>query len=86
MLFVHNFNMTLAASGTLEAGAKYQYLRTLIRGEALHQFDLLSADLEGTETLKVDYIIRGLAQYSPPVNSLSKQNRAIFYGMKNRAV
>ena len=24
LLFVHNFNMTLAASGTLEAGVKYQ--------------------------------------------------------------
>ena len=30
LLFVINFNMTLAASGTLEAGAKYQYLHTLV--------------------------------------------------------
>ena len=33
LLFVRNFNMTLAASGTLEAGTKYQYLCTLFRGE-----------------------------------------------------
>ena len=30
-LFVRNSNMTLAASGTLEAGAKHQYLCTLVR-------------------------------------------------------
>ena len=60
--------MTLAASGTLEAGEKFQYLRNLVRREALRQFDSLSADVESTETLNVDYIIMSLAQYSPPVN------------------
>ena len=39
LLFVRNFNMTLAALGTLEAGTKYQYLHTLVRGEALRKFD-----------------------------------------------
>ena len=59
--------MTLAESGMLEAGAKYQYLCTLVRGELLFQFESLSADVEGTETLNIDYIIMGLAQYFPPV-------------------
>ena len=31
----------------------------------LRQFDSLSSDVEITETLDVDYIIRGLAQYFP---------------------
>ena len=34
LLFVRNFNMTLAASGTLEADAKFQYLCTPVRREA----------------------------------------------------
>ena len=34
------------------------------------------------ETLNVDYIIRGLAQYSPLVKFLSKQKRAMRRGMK----
>ena len=85
LLFVRNFNMTLAASGALEAGAKYQYLCTLVSGEALHQFDLLSADVESAETLNVDYIIRGLSQYFSPVNYLSKHKRAMCRGMKNCA-
>ena len=71
-MFVRNFNMTLAASGTLEAGAKFQYLRTFVRGKDLHQFDFSSADVEITKTLDVDYIIRGLVYYFPPVNLISK--------------
>ena len=46
LLFVHNFNMTIRASGLLEAGAKYQCLCNLVRREALRQFDSLSADIE----------------------------------------
>ena len=30
----------------------------------------------------MDYIIRGLAKYSPPVNFLSKQKRSMRHGMK----
>ena len=63
-------------------GAKYKYLRTLVRGEALRQFDLLSSEIEITETLNIDSIIRCLAQYFPPVNYLSKQKRAMRRGMK----
>ena len=31
--------MTFAASGTLSTGVKIQYICTLVRGEALRQFD-----------------------------------------------
>ena len=31
LMFVCKLNMTLAASGTLEMGTKYQYLCTLVR-------------------------------------------------------
>ena len=77
LLFVKSFNMTLTQSGALQADAKYQYLRTLVREEVLRQFDLLSADVEGTETLNIDYIIMGLALYFPPVNYLSKETRSV---------
>ena len=58
-----NFNMTLASSGTLNSGAKVQYLRTLVRREALHKFYLFSADVESTQTLNVEDIIKSLARY-----------------------
>ena len=74
--------MTLAVSGTLESGAKYQYLCTLVRWELLRQFDSLSSDVEITQTLNIDDIIKGLAQFFFPVNPLSKQKCAMRRQMK----
>ena len=42
-LFVQKFNTTLVESGTLATGAKIQHIHTLVHGEALCQFDSLSA-------------------------------------------
>ena len=54
--------MTLAAIGTLEMEAKVQYLCTLVRGEALRQFDLVSADAKNIEArLYADYLLKVLA-------------------------
>ena len=73
LLFLKNFQTTLAAIGTLDTEGKVQYICTIVCGEALRQFDLLSTDVKNTETpLDVDYLLKGLAWYFPPVNSLSK--------------
>ena len=69
LLLFCNFNMTLAVSGTLESDAKFQYLSTIVCREALLQFESFSDDVESTETLNVDYIIRCVAQYPPPVRT-----------------
>ena len=76
-VFKRKFNMTLAETGTLKTDARIQYIRTLFRGEVLFQFDLLFSHVENTENSNVDYYIKGLALYLPPVNSLSKQKRAM---------
>ena len=52
LLFVRNFNMNLADKGTLETYVNIQYLLTLVCGEALHQFDSFSAELEITKNPK----------------------------------
>ena len=66
LLFVRNFQMTLVDTGTLETEAKVQYLRTLVRGEAVRHFDLLSADVKITDTPSdVDYLLEGLTWYPP---------------------
>ena len=67
--------MTNAKSGTLDTGANIQYLCTLVRGEALRHFDSFSDDVERTETLTAENIIKGLALYSPPINLLFKKPR-----------
>ena len=65
LLFIRNSNMNLKMPGALNAGAKIQYLCTLVRGEALHQFGTLSATSENLES-----IILGLGTYFFPVNAL----------------
>ena len=82
LLFIHNFNMTLVVTGTLDMDANIQYLCTVFCGEALHQFDLFTADVENIETLNVDYYIKSLALYFSPVNSFSKKKCAMRRGMK----
>ena len=58
---VHNFKTTLAASGTPKTGVNIQYLHSLVLIEALYQFYLLAADVESTETLNLEYMLKGLA-------------------------
>ena len=72
LLFKFNFNMTLAVIGTLDMDEKIQYICTLVCKEALRQFDLLYADVENTESLNVDYHIKGLALYFTPIKLLLK--------------
>ena len=70
LLFIRNFNMTLKASGTLVAIASIQYLRTLVRLEALNQFGMMSAEVGCTTLEKPKNIILGLGTYFLPVNDL----------------
>ena len=59
---MRNFQITIAATGTLETEAKVQYLHMIVRGGALRQFDLLSADMKNMDTpLDVDCLLKGLA-------------------------
>ena len=63
LLFIHNLSLTFAVTGTLEMDANIQYLRTLVCGEALGQVYLFFPDIEYTETLNVNWYIKGLALY-----------------------
>ena len=86
LLFIWNFQMTSAATGMIETEAKAQYLRTLFHGEVLHQFDLISADVENMDTsLNVDYLLKFLAWYFFSVDPLSKQKFAMRCCMKKHA-
>ena len=60
-----------------------QYMFNLVRGEALRQFDLLYADVEGVDPLNVEVDILGLTSYFSPVNSPSNQLRGMQRGMSN---
>ena len=70
----------------LETSMKVQYLHIIVRGEALCQFEMMSDDVESTNPLTVEAIILELGAYSPPVNSLSNQERVMRRGMSNQCV
>ena len=63
LLFVCNFNMALEVSGTFKSGAKIQYIFTLVHGEILHRFDVLSAEVEGATPVTLASIVLVLVTY-----------------------
>ena len=69
--------MTLEASVTLVAGAKFQYLSTLVHGEALRQRDTLYAEVGSNTSENLNPIILGLSAHFYLVYMLSTQKRAM---------
>ena len=61
LLFLQNFNITLAVSGTLATDKNIQYICTLVCVKLLCRFDLLSADVEVAHPINVEASILGLA-------------------------
>ena len=55
--------MTIEASGKIKAGAKIQYLRTLVRVEVLYKFDTLSSEVGIDIPVNLMSIILGLGTY-----------------------
>ena len=65
--------MTLEASVTFVASTNIQYLHTLLREEALHQFDKFVSEVGSTTSETLKSIILGWGTYCFPVNSLLKK-------------
>ena len=70
LLFISNFNLTLETSGMLLDRVNFQYLCTLVSGEALLQFDTLLYEVEITISENLKSIILGFGTYFFPVNAL----------------
>ena len=60
LLLIRNFNMTFKVSGIILDRANIQYFRILVCGEALGQFDTLSAEVGGMTTENLNSSIMGL--------------------------
>ena len=65
LLFVSNFKTSLAAAEKLATGAKTQQICYIVSGEAINNLESLSDDVEGTNTLTVENIIKELDSYFP---------------------
>ena len=56
---------------------RINYLRTILRGEALREFDKLAIQNAGKACAILKFIQEVLLVYSPPINNLSNQKRAM---------
>ena len=77
-----NYKIILKALVTINANAKLQYICTILRVEALHQFDTLCTQEGLITTTHLNPIILGLGTYFPPVNTMSNQKRVMHHEMK----
>ena len=75
--FIRDFNMTFEASGIITSGTRIQYLHTMVRGEALRQFYMLSSEVVSATSENLASIILGLSTYFFPINDLSKKKRVV---------
>ena len=57
LLFVQNFQITLEVLWKLSAGVKIQYICTIVRGEALHQLEMLYVEVVNTTSKHLKLII-----------------------------
>ena len=72
-----DFNTATDGTGTTSTNRKIQFLLTMLRGEALREFDALKSKFGSTTNVHIKLIKEGLLGYSPPINALNKQKRAM---------
>ena len=72
-----NFNRAVDRTGTTTSVEKINYLCTILRGEALWEFDKLSSQNTGTNSTHLKFIQEGLLGYSFPINALSNQKHVM---------
>ena len=69
--------MIIDTSGTITTGGKINYLRTLLNGEALHEFKTLCANIGHTTSAHLEQILLLLGTHLFTINAFSKQKRAM---------
>ena len=77
-----NFKRSVDCTGNTMESGKINYLRTLLRGEALQYFDELSINNTGTKKTHLNFIQEGLLGYIFLINVLSNQKRAMRRAMR----
>ena len=79
---MNNFKTAVDGSGTMSATGKINYLRTLIHGEEIQEFDELTSQNTGTSNAHLNFIKEGLLGHFFQINALSKQKRAMHRAMR----
>ena len=74
---MNNFNTAIDGAGTTSVAGQINFLCTMLRGEALREFDELANQNSGTTRAHLKVIQEGLLGYFPLITDLYKQKRAM---------
>ena len=72
-----NFDIEVVRMGTASTKGKIAFMRTLLRGKAQREYDLIIATFGGTTATHQQEIRKGLLKHLFPSNALAKQKRAM---------
>ena len=74
---LRNFKIIIDGNLTTTPYSWINYIRTMLRGQSLREFDELQSQHGGATINHIKLIQEGLLEYFFPINSLSKQKRAM---------
>ena len=74
---LRNFKIAIDGTRTTTPPGWIKYLRTMLRGQALREFDKLHSQYGGAINNHLKLIQKGLLEYFFPINELSKQKRVM---------
>ena len=77
-----DFKTATDGTGTTSATGKIQFLYTMLRGEALREFDVLEIQVGSTTNGHLKSIKESLIGYFFPINGINKQKRAMRRAMR----
>ena len=77
MQTIKDFKTATDGTGTTSVTGKIQFLRNMLRREAPREFNDLAGQVAVTTITHLKFIKERLLWQNPPVNSLTKQNRAM---------
>ena len=73
---LRNFKIAINGNGTTKAPVRINYLRTMLHGKSLREFDERALSVNFTDN-HLKHITEGLLEYFPPLNEISKYKRAM---------
>ena len=77
LAIIKNLKIEIDGIGTTSPSVRINYMCTMIRGEALIEFEKLEVNKHSTANAHIKQITEGLLRYFFPTNAFSNQNRAM---------
>ena len=81
LALLNNFKIAIYRTGTASVAGQINWLRMMLRGEALIDFHKWSSHNNDMKNSHLKHITEGLLEYSPPINPLYNQERVMHHSI-----